>query len=195
MSTINEPYLAYLHCRPDGSPFYVGKGSTTRMKQMSGRNKHHTNVVNKHGKANILKGFLPCSTSDIALELEKGIIKCLARMGVNLTNKTLGGEGSNGYSHKAKAKEAMSIFRTGKSYVDLYGEERAAEIKEQKVEAMSGDNNPNYGKPLNTTHRNRISSSKKGQVWYNNGEVSRMFINGTEPEGFIKGRGKVLWQQ
>lgn len=86
-------YVSYLHCKPDGTPFYVGKGTLQRAKKLSGRNTHHTNTVNKYGKDTILVGYLECSTEDIAFELERGIIKCLKRMGIELTNQTEGGKG------------------------------------------------------------------------------------------------------
>jgi hypothetical protein len=84
---------AYIHCKPDGTPFYVGKGTIKRSNKIYGRNNHHTNVVNKYGKDKILVGYLECSTEAIAFELEVGIIKCLKRMGTLLTNQTEGGIG------------------------------------------------------------------------------------------------------
>ncbi len=86
----------YVHARPDGSIFYVGKGRGDRYKPYKQRNVHHRNIVNKYGSASILVGKIECSSHDIALELEIGIIKCLQRMGVKLTNQTLGGEGALG---------------------------------------------------------------------------------------------------
>lgn len=87
--------FAYIHCRPDGTPFYVGKGSLRRAKYFGERNSYHKAVVNKHGSKNILVGMLPCSDSPIAYELERGLIKRLRAMGIPLTNFTLGGEGGS----------------------------------------------------------------------------------------------------
>lgn len=90
-------YYAYVHCRPDNSVFYVGKGSACRANRLVGkRNKYHQRVVAKHGGDNILVGMIECSSEAIAFELEKGLIKCLKNMGVNLTNMTGGGEGQSG---------------------------------------------------------------------------------------------------
>lgn len=85
-------YYAYIHCRPDGSPFYVGKGTKRRAHWLKGRNNHHQNIVNKYGIENISIGKIECSSEKIALDLECGIIKCFNRMGIKLCNKTLGGE-------------------------------------------------------------------------------------------------------
>jgi hypothetical protein len=86
---------AYVHARPDGTIFYVGKGVGRRMREMSPgrRNKHHGRIVAKYGKRNILMGYLECSSDVVAFELETGLIKCLRRMGVELSNQTEGGSG------------------------------------------------------------------------------------------------------
>jgi hypothetical protein len=97
--------IAYIHARPDGTPFYVGKGSgTCRMNRMGRRNRYHTNITKKYGSDNILKGFLECSTESIAFELERGLIKCLKNMGLTLANMTEGGEGTSGASEETRAR-------------------------------------------------------------------------------------------
>jgi hypothetical protein len=90
-------YYAYVHCRPDNSVFYVGKGSVRRANTLvSKRNKYHQRIVSKYGADNILVGMVECSSEAISFELEKGLIKCLKAMGVKLTNMTEGGEGQSG---------------------------------------------------------------------------------------------------
>ena len=86
--------FAYIHCKPDGVPFYVGKGTLRRAKYLGERNPHHKSIVAKYGTDNILKGWIECSSDKIALALEVGLIKCLRRMGVKLSNYTDGGEGT-----------------------------------------------------------------------------------------------------
>lgn len=105
-------YYAYIHARPDTTDisgvFYVGKGAGRRFRPSIRRTKHHTHVVGKYGAENILVGKVDCSSEEIAHELERGLIKCLRRNGVNLVNLTDGGEGSSGYvpSPESKAKIA-----------------------------------------------------------------------------------------
>ena len=67
--------FAYMHCKPNGIPFYVGKGALRRTKNLSERNPYHQSVVSKYGKENILIGKMECSSEKIAFELEKGLIK------------------------------------------------------------------------------------------------------------------------
>ena len=93
-------YYAYVHCRPDNSVFYVGKGSARRAKTLKSngkRNKYHQRVVSKYGVNDIAIGMIECSSEAAAFELEIGLIKCLKRMGVKLTNMTEGGEGQSGH--------------------------------------------------------------------------------------------------
>jgi hypothetical protein len=115
--------FAYLHCKPDGTPFYVGKGTVRRSKKLYGRNEYHTRTVEKYGKDNILIGRIECSDDDIAFELERGIIKCLKRSDVELTNMTEGGLGglqdqvpwNKGKKFTDEHRAKLSAARMGKS--------------------------------------------------------------------------------
>jgi len=100
--------FAYIHAKPDGTPFYVGKGVRTRHLNFRDRNDHHKRIVNKYGSENILVGKMDCSSNDIALELEIGLIKCFRRMGVLLANFTDGGQGALGRPCSEKTKEAVA---------------------------------------------------------------------------------------
>ena len=92
---------AYVHARPDAVDaagiFYVGKGRGSRSNALPARNRYHGFVLDKHGAENILVGKIECSSDEIAFELERGLVKCLRRAGVQLTNMTDGGDGTTGY--------------------------------------------------------------------------------------------------
>jgi hypothetical protein len=109
--------VAYIHCKPDGTPFYVGKGTLARAKNPNRlRNKHYVNTVAKYGIENIGVSIVECSTDEISLELEIGLIKCLKRMGVKLTNLTDGGEGKRGCPNSEDAYRRGALNRKGKGY-------------------------------------------------------------------------------
>jgi hypothetical protein len=159
--TASDCYLTYLHCRPDGSPFYVGKGKVERMNRTKRNNPYHTNVVNKYGKDNILKGFLPCSTEAIALELEVGMIKCFKRMGVKLTNMTDGGEGTSGYKHTT---ETLAKLR-GRTLSDehkakLLAARKGIPMSEEAKEKISSSNK---GRKFTDEHKAKLSAVRKGK--------------------------------
>lgn len=92
---------AYVHARPDAvdatSIFYVGKGRGARCNALPARNRYHGFVLDKHGSENILVGKIECSNDEIAFELERGLVKCLRRAGIQLTNMTDGGDGTTGH--------------------------------------------------------------------------------------------------
>lgn len=118
-------YYAYLHARPNtenaSGIFYVGKGNDKRTRKIPRKtNLHHTRIVNKYGEKNILIGKLPCSSESISFDLECGLIKCLKRQGVKLTNKTDGGEGALGYKHTPGQVLAMKLRLTGGKMSDSH---------------------------------------------------------------------------
>lgn len=109
-------YYAYIHARPNtmgvSGVFYVGKGKGRRCHSLINRSAYHQNVINKHGAEKILVGTLDCSSEKIAFDLEKGLIKCLRRVGVQLTNMSDGGEGSSGLVHSPATRQKLSIAIT-----------------------------------------------------------------------------------
>ena len=112
-------FYAYLHARPNTEDasgiFYVGKGKDKRAYDLNRPNKHHSSVINKHGKENILVSLIECSSEQIAFDLEVGLIKCLARMGVALSNKTAGGDGVRGFVKSEEWRKNHSKMMTGRS--------------------------------------------------------------------------------
>ena len=173
-------YGAYLHCRPDGSPFYVGKGTRKRMNDLSTRNPRHKNTTDKYGRINILKGFMECSTEQIALDLEVGIIKCLRRMGVDLANYSDGGEsGASGYKWTDAQRLKQSKAHTGKV------------LKDSHKRAIS---EANRGKPKRTRtaeHIKNLGDKMKNRRWYNNGANVAFCHEGNQPDGYELGRNSI----
>jgi hypothetical protein len=140
--------FAYIHCRPDGTPFYVGKGALRRAKYLGERNDHHKAVVKKYGRENIFIGLLDCSSGEIAYDLEAGIIKCVKRMGITLTNKTAGGDGGNNPCDETRKKLSLAAKKRGISQAC-----REALIRAKK------------GKALSAEQKARQSASRKGIVF------------------------------
>jgi hypothetical protein len=137
---------AYIHCRPDETPFYVGKGAIRRAKYLGERNHHHKAIVNKYGASNILKGWVECSTHKIALSLEMGIIKCLRRMGTQITNFTDGGEGTINPVPETRKKLSIAAKKRGVSEA----------CQEAKVRALKG-------KTLTEEHKAKLAASMTGK--------------------------------
>lgn len=140
--------FAYIHCKPNGTPFYVGKGALRRAKYLGERNAHHKAIVNKYGRENILKGIIECTTDKIALELEVGIIKCLRRMGIKLANFTDGGEGTINPTPESRQRMSEAAKKRGVSEA----------CKEAKIKALKG-------KPLTEEHKAKVAASLKGKIF------------------------------
>ena len=139
--------FAYIHCKPDGTPFYVGKGALRRAKYFGERNDYHQAIVNKYGRKNILVGMWACSDHETAYELERGLIKRLRAMGTSLANFTAGGDGGKDPCPETRKRMSEAAKRRGVS--KACAEARTLAKK---------------GKPLSEEQKAKISASMKGLV-------------------------------
>jgi len=107
-----KQFYVYLHCKPDGTPFYVGKGFGDRAYDLNPtrrrNNKHHQRIVKKYSKERILIEVQPCINEQEAFELEVLFILSLREDGIELCNFTDGGEGTAGYVY---SEEQMNLRR------------------------------------------------------------------------------------
>jgi hypothetical protein len=140
-------FYVYLHCRPDGSPFYVGKGSGKRSHIFanSKRSQHHQNIVAKHGKNNIEVLVFPRESEAQALADEIQWIRTLREAGYELANLCDGGEGLVNPSESTRAKMSAN----GK--VRKYSPETRAKLSIAKK-----------ARPLSTESCKKLSASKMG---------------------------------
>lgn len=148
-------HYAYIHCKPDNTPFYVGKGTRLRYKLNQKRNEYHNRIVAKYGEQNIGIGIIECSTNEIALSLEVGLIKCLKRMGIPLANLTEGGEGTVGrpiteyarhrisQANRVRVVSDESRKKLGDKFRGVARPEHSAIMKAKQL--WVGDKNPFYG--------------------------------------------------
>ena len=140
--------FAYVHCKPDGIPFYVGKGKLRRVNYLGERNAYHQAIVNKYGKNNILIGKLECSSDMVAFELEKGLIKCLKNSQVKLANFTDGGEGGVNPTSETRKKLSEAAKKRGVSPA----------CQEAKVRALKG-------KALSESHKALLKEKQTGKIF------------------------------
>jgi hypothetical protein len=89
-----QHYYVYIQFRPNGVPFYVGKGKGRRWKELRKRSKHYLNIINKYGREKIATRLIYFKSEQEAFDAEKRIIQFYRHCEFPLCNITSGGEGA-----------------------------------------------------------------------------------------------------
>lgn len=160
-------YYAYLLKRPDGTPFYAGKGKGrrcyTHLKPWhlkNDENKHKVHIIEKIRReggepfVEILQKNL--SEAD-AFSIEAQQINLYGRTinGGLLCNMSDGGEGQSGFFHSEETKRKIAAQEMGENN-PFYGKKHTTETLK-----MIGD--VNRGKVLGKEWRKKLSDATKGR--------------------------------
>lgn len=157
-------FYTYLHCKPDGTPFYVGKGRGRRAHLIAGiyRNSYHNNVVKKYGSAHIQVFVFPCDSEEQALSDEVQQIAQMKREGYALTNLTGGGNGMREPSDETRKKMSDAGKRKGfpleariRHAEALTGVPRTEEVKAKVSASLQGH-------PVSAETRKKLSERRIG---------------------------------
>jgi hypothetical protein len=99
-------FFVYVDCKPDGTPFYVGKGNLHRVNDKRKRNQHHTNICVKYPEWYRGIAFMGNEKEAFAKEIE-----LIAKYRSVVVNQTDGGQGSSGLlrTPEWKIKIASSV--------------------------------------------------------------------------------------
>lgn len=145
-SILPKDFYVYIHCRNDtGAAFYVGKGKGSRAHNITKRNLHWRRIVLKHGHTVIIAKYFECEKE--AFAHEKLLIASFRVLGVQLCNRTDGGEGISGHHHNAETRAKIRISRKGKTH----SSDTKAKI------SFAGKS-----VPKSNAHRDALSLSQKG---------------------------------
>jgi hypothetical protein len=164
-----------------GEPFYVGKGSGRRATSLESRRAHWRNIVAKDGGryVNIIAHNLD---EDLAFLLEMEAIDKYRRLGVDLANRTNGGDGPTGYKfteaqrRKLSARPITPEWRA-KMSASAKGRRLTPEQRAAMSTRMSSDprvKERRFTKSMkgfvhSAESRAKMSSSMKGRTAHNNG--------------------------
>lgn len=119
---IGKRHYVYVLHRPDGEPFYVGKGVAERLLQHEAearntkRLTHKLNVIRSIKRGGLNVGYWLDSFHDdemIALARERELISLIGRHDLKqgpLTNQTDGGEGSSNPSEESRQRRRESLW-------------------------------------------------------------------------------------
>ena len=144
-----KQFYTYLHCKPNGEPFYVGKGFGRRARDfINGRNRYHKFITKKYGKENIGIFVFPCFDEAQAFADEIQQIAQLRGKGYHLCNMSDGGEGPTGALHTEEWKASNSLRHKGV---------KKSEATKALMSAAS------RGKPKSPEHIKKIGISKLGK--------------------------------
>jgi len=75
-------------------------------------------------------------------------------------------KGNLGKTQTEESRKLMSKARKGKTWEEIYGVEKANEMKESLSKKLSGKNNHNYGKIPSVKTRRLLSESHRGEKHY-----------------------------
>jgi hypothetical protein len=113
VSQPTQEFYVYTHARPDGTVFYVGKGTARRAWDFSPsrRTAHHKNITAKYGVDSIRIVVFPAASEQLAFQLERAMIHQMRAAGAVLVNLTDGGEGVSGRRMTEVQASALSKGR------------------------------------------------------------------------------------
>lgn len=100
-------HVTYAHYKPDGTMFYVGKGSVMRAYSRAGRNVVWRRTVEKHGGFGV-EILARWKTEQEAFDHEIFLIGAIKEMGMPLVNIAQGGLGSTGFRHTEEHKNNLA---------------------------------------------------------------------------------------
>ena len=160
----NTSFYTYLHCRPDGSPFYVGKGKGERSGQFAVRGAHHKSIVAKYGRENIGIYVFPCESEEQAFQDEIQQIAQLRLEGYELCNYTDGGEGSSGCVPSKETRAKLSAVQKGRKFSAEHCANISAAAKGRKKRPRSAEHCAKIsaaqrGKPKSAEHCAKMSAA------------------------------------
>jgi hypothetical protein len=138
--------FVYVDCKPNGTPFYIGKGNKARLKNLT-RNSHHSNICKKY--PDWYRGLVFAGSEKDCHIKEMELIAKFGRSDLgqgSLVNYTDGGEGISNPTFETRQK--LSKVHSGKV------------TSEQTKKKLSM---AHKGKTLSEEHKFKLSLVKLGK--------------------------------
>jgi len=163
-----KQFYVYIHKKPDGTPFYVGKSGTNRHKTVWRKhNPHHTNIVKKYGPENIIVDLTNCASEQDAFNVEKIYIKQLREAGYKLCNLTDGGDGVGGFKRSEAQKVLISNMKQGNTYRKGSSQTEVANEKNRQAHLGKKQSKETVNKRVQKISKLRkVKTGIAGVYWY-----------------------------
>jgi hypothetical protein len=165
-------FYTYIHCKPNGDPFYVGKGKNKRAFRLERpENSQHQFTVNKYGKKNIQVFIFNCESEEQAFKDEIQQISQFRKEGYDLCNHTNGGDGPSGLIVSDEGRRKMSEAKIGKKRKPFTDETRLkmSNVQKGRIKIFSPEARKIMeekvwikGKIFSKEIREKISENRKG---------------------------------
>ena len=153
----------YIDYKPDGTPFYVGKGTSGRIKSIE-RNKWHSNVCKKH--PTWYRTIVETASDELCKEFEIFLISIIGRKDLGLgtlVNLTDGGEGM--LNPSKETREKLSASSRSRVRTEEWRKNQSKSLKGRKCtpEQIAAMSIARTGKPQSKESCLKRSLSMKGK--------------------------------
>lgn len=178
-------FYVYEHWRPDFDlPFYVGKGSASRFDPNRTRNKHHSNIKNKLKKLGMCVEVRMVAfglSEDDALRLEIERIAFWKERGIELSNKTAGGDGLKSPPEDVLEKMRAASKKRWASPVEREKASAVTTLAMSNPEVRAKLSKAQSGKKASDETRAKMSASQLGHVVSKEarGKISKAHLGNT----------------
>jgi hypothetical protein len=144
-------FFVYVDCKPDGTPFYIGKGNADRLNKKKRVNRHHTNICAKYPDWYRGLAFMGNEQEAFAKEIE-----LIAKYRAIIVNRTNGGEGVSGLTPWNKGLPMLPHVKEMLLSAKL-GKKASEETKKKMSEAHKGNS---YAKGVKHTDETKAKMSQ-----------------------------------
>ena len=177
-------FYVYQYLTLEGVPYYIGKGSKDRI------NESHAPWVDIPSKE--FRKFIQINMKEQdAFDLEIELIKKYGRKidgGILENTKLSRWVAQAGWKHSDETKQKISKKNTGKVRTDVQRENYKGTKTDEHAEKIRL---ANLGRPRDSRYE-KIGLTMSLKRWYTDGQVSKMYVPESIPEGFAPGR--ISWK-
>ena len=153
-------FYIYAFLRPDGTPYYIGKGAGDRINSVQRR---RFKLPPKEQRKILVGGL----TEPEAFEYEIALISLLGRKDRGtgcLRNFTDGGEGASGYVASPETRARMSAANKGRKHSAETRAKISAANSNPSPEIRAKQSAANKGRKLSPEHRAKVGAASKGRT-------------------------------